>query len=234
MTTNWTAVSQDDCNWNAVSVPIEIVTTCALTLVCVATLRSAVAWVVTQILQKSPPPWFDFPMWEGLTFVVQLFGYFNAVLKGLKDSCNAWMLACAAVLLMVPVIFAVFALVWLRLHRDDGNIAWKHTGKPGFGDLWKRLSNSETFLTKYFSLQIWCEQRNLKGVWDSESNLISFWNFLIQEYRIYEVRLVNLLWCYALILQFHVLSGADESFHTVCDLDDREARYILDGPHISR
>jgi hypothetical protein len=134
---------------------------------------------------------------------VQLFGYFNAVLKGLRDSCNAWMLACAAVLLLVPVTFAVFALVWLRLHRNDGNIPWKHTEKPSFGDLWKRLSNSKTFLTKYFSLQIWREQRNLKGVWDSECNLNSFWNFLIQEYRIYEVCLVNLLCgmrCYALIL----------------------------------
>jgi len=191
--------AKDGCHWTAVSVPLEIVTTCALTLFCVAALRLIVSFYVTAILEKRLPPLLDFPMWEGLTFVVQFFGYIDAVFKGLKDSCNVWMLFCGGVLLLVPATFAVFALVWIRLNRNDGNISWTHTEKPSFGVLWKRLSISKTCLTKYFSLQIWREERTLKGKWDSDSDHMSFWNFLIQEYCVYEVCIVSFVFSFSFL-----------------------------------
>jgi len=178
-----------DCDWTAVALPLEMVTTCALVMLCVSGLRAISAYYVTEILERKASPLMQFPVWEGTTFVVQYLGYIDAVLQGLLSSCNIWMMFCSGVLM--PATFAAFALVWIRLNRHDGNIEWTHSTKPTFQDLAVRLRNSSTILVKCFTLQIWREERTQKGVWNTDSDHTTFWSFLISEYCVYEVRLIS-------------------------------------------
>ena len=168
-------------------VPLETVTTCALTLFCAAILRAVTAFFVSAIMDKEPPAMMQFPMWEGMTFLVQYMGYQAAVIDGLRYSCNEWMIFCAVMLMLWPVVFSVFAFVWILIHHNDGKITWEHVAKPGVGQLWSRLKDSETCLTKYFTLCIWREERANKGAWSSEADHHSFWGFLVNDFSVYEV-----------------------------------------------
>ena len=182
-----------ECDWTAVGMPLEIITTCSLVLCIVVVLRMMAAGLAGKILEKLPPAFMRFPYLEGLTVVFLFLGFTDATLNGLYYSCSAWMIFCSSVLFLMPASFALFALVWISIHRHDGNISWVEFDPPGFAELTSRLKGSDCRLSKYFSLQLWREERAIKGAWNKDSDHSDFWRFLICDYRLHEYAIWMLL-----------------------------------------
>ena len=182
-----------ECDWTAVGMPLEIITTCSLVLCIVVVLRMMAAGLAGKILEKLPPAFMRFPYLEGLTVVFLFLGFTDATLIGLHYSCSAWMIFCSSVLFLMPASFALFALVWISIHRHDGNISWVEFDPPGFTELASRLKGSDCRLSKYFSLKLWREERAIKGAWNKDSDHSNFWRFLICDYRLHEYAIWMLL-----------------------------------------
>ena len=182
-------VESGSCHWTTVGTSLEHLTTCAIVFVAVGTLRASIAFFISEGLEEHVPRFMLFPYLEGIVSIVMNLGYVDAALNVLvvSHTCPA-IIFVGCVLCFMPIAATTFALVWIRMHLNDGNISWTRFTQPGLAELKGRLADAgKSILDKYFALKLWREERACKGEWNKNTDQAQFWQFFIEEFRLQEV-----------------------------------------------